>query len=45
MTNRLLSKFRGNCAVCGSPYDIGDPVLYNKERKRSACLGCGQVST
>ena len=39
---RLRSKFEGKCCVCGNRYNVGDQVLYSKERKRSACLGCGR---
>jgi hypothetical protein len=39
---RLRSKFRGTCVVCGAAYQVGSPVLYNRDKKKSACVGCGE---
>ena len=39
---RLQSRYPGDCAVCGTRYRPGDLLLYNKQLKKSACLGCGE---
>lgn len=38
----LESKYAGRCVVCGNGYDVGAAIVYARELKKAAHLGCGQ---
>jgi hypothetical protein len=37
----LESKYSGKCAVCGRAYRAGDPILWDRDAKKSAHVECG----
>ncbi|MDX2054072.1 MAG: transcriptional coactivator p15/PC4 family protein [Polyangiaceae bacterium] len=38
----MESKYAGKCVVCGNGYQVGDSIVYHRELKKSAHLGCGK---
>lgn len=38
----MESKYAGRCVVCGNGYDAGAAIVYARELKKAAHLGCGQ---
>lgn len=38
----MESKYAGKCVVCGNAYGVGAAIVYHRELKKAAHLGCGQ---
>jgi hypothetical protein len=38
----MESKYAGRCSVCGNGYAIGAPIVYARDLRKAAHLGCGQ---
>jgi hypothetical protein len=38
----MEASFGGRCAVCTSAFPVGAPIVYSREMRAAAHLGCGQ---
>ena len=40
----MISKFPGRCAVCAKALPTDSSVLYDPDRRKVACVTCGEIS-
>lgn len=38
---KLRARYAGNCAACGAPIDVDDPVWWTRGAQGVECAGCG----